>query len=83
MAPATVVKATRGTVRAVENTDEEKEDGMMDPDEMPVDSVHGTVNVVTILTVVTGTVGTAPEQVEAAVTMAGFEEMCAAQIPWK
>ena len=55
-----------------------EEDGMMLPDEMPVDSVHGTVKVVKIWTVVTGTdVTTAPEEVEtveAQVTIAGFEE---------
>ena len=66
------------------------DDGMTDPAEIPVVSVQGTTMVVRICTVVTGTdgggVADAPEDVvtlDAQVTMAGLEEMCAAQIPWK
>lgn len=66
---------------AVERTEVVDEPEMTLPDEIPVDSVHGTVNVVRIWTVVTGTdvAMTPPElavtvMVEAAVTMAGFDE---------
>lgn len=90
VAPATVVNCTWGTVMAVERTEVVEEPGMTLPDEIPVDSVHGTVSVVRIWTVVTGMdVATTPPElavtvtVEAAVTMAGLEETCAAQIPWK
>ena len=74
---------------AVESTVIVEELGMTFPDEIPVDSVQGTVSVVKIWTVVTGMdVATPPAvevtvTVEAAVTIAGFPETCAAQIPWK
>lgn len=63
-------------------------DGMVDPEEIPVDSTHGTVKVVRIWIVVTGTevaVGAAVVEsaVVAQVTIAGFWVMCGAQIPWK
>lgn len=72
---------------AVERTVVVEDEGMMEPAEMPVVSVQGTVSVVKIWTVVTGTdVATAPleaETVEAHVTIAGLEDTWAAQIPWK
>jgi hypothetical protein len=65
-------------VTAVERTDIVEDEGMTEPDEMPVLSVQGTVRVVRIWTVVTGMeVAIAPleaETVEAAVTMAGLED---------
>jgi hypothetical protein len=88
VAPETVVNWTCGTVTAVERIVVVEEPGMTDPEEMPVDSVHGTVRVVTIWTVVTGTeVWRYPPDealtVDAQVTIAGFEETYAAQMPWK
>ena len=75
---------------AVERTKVVEEPEMMFPDEVPVDSVHGTVKVVRICTVVTGIeVAMTPAElavtvtVEAAVRMAGLEDTCAAQIPCK
>lgn len=75
---------------AVESTDVVEEPGMTLPDEIPVDSVQGAVRVVRICTVVTGIeVATTPPEVavtvtvEAAVTIAGFPETWAAQMPWK
>ena len=88
VAPVTVVKTTLGTVTAVDRTDVVDDDGMTDPDEIPVDSVQGTTMVVKISTVVTGkVVAMAPDDVdvtvEAQVTIAGLEPTQAAQIPWK
>jgi len=89
VAPAeeTVVNATCGTVIAVEMTIVELEDGMMDPDKVPVVSVHGTTMVVKTETVVTGTVVTdaaaVVEMLDAQVMIAGLDGMYGAQIPWK
>ena len=54
--PVRVVKTTCGTTRAVEMTVVELDEGMTEPCETPVDSVHATVKVVRTWTVVTGMV---------------------------
>jgi hypothetical protein len=88
LTPVTVVKMTWGTVTAVDRTVVVDDDGITNPDEIPVDSVQGPTTVVQIWTVVTGTnVGMAPPDVdvtvEAQVTIAKLELTWAAQIPWK
>jgi hypothetical protein len=90
VAPETVVKMTCGTVSWVLRTVVLDEPGITEPDKVPVDSVQGTTMVVKTCTVVTGMdAATVPAEVavsvmvEAPVTMAGLEETCAAQMPWK
>lgn len=92
--PVMVEKTTCGTVATVESTVVVKLLGMTEPDNEPVDSVHGTVSVVTNAMVVMGTgadviVTEAPVAVaamvtvEAAVIIAGLVLTYGAQIPWK
>lgn len=81
--PVMVWKMTWGTVRAVERTEMVEDEGIAVPD-----VEHGTVIVVRMSMVVTGTpaaVLTGPEGVTLAaqVTMAGLEPTCGAQMPWK
>ena len=84
--PVMVLKTTWGTVMTVDSTVVLDED---EPDDTPAVAVQGTTMVVRICTVVTGTVGAGVDvpldeaTLGAQVTMAGLEEMCAAQMPWK
>lgn len=61
-----VEKTTCGTVMAVEIVVVVDEDGMVDPEREPVDSVHGTTTVVRRVTVVTGVEATPSADVVAA-----------------